>query len=152
MTHPPTIHATCVVLGPAGVLIRGPAGAGKSLLAWTLIEHEREAGRPAALVADDRVHLRRDGMRLLATPPDSLAGMIELRGIGIVAVTHRPEAAVALVVDLVTADAPRLPTASERTAEIDGLALPRLVCERGAAAVLVRAWLSPDLRILPADS
>lgn len=72
-----TVHATCVAVGEAGVLLRGPSGSGKSDLALRLID------TGARLVADDRVVLSRDGDSLRAAPPPSLKGRLEVRGIGI---------------------------------------------------------------------
>jgi len=96
------VHATCVALRHRslwhGVLLRGPSGAGKSDLALRLIE---AGGR---LVADDQTRLARQGRRLIATPPLSLAGLIEARGVGIVKLPRSKLAARAplgLLVDLV---------------------------------------------------
>ena len=75
--------------------MRGPSGAGKSDLALRLID------RGARLVADDRVDLRREGERLVACAPSRLAGLIEVRGVGIVQMACVPDAPVNLVVDLV---------------------------------------------------
>ena len=81
-----------------------------------------EAG--AELVADDRTVLEaRDGV-LVAFPPPGLAGMIEVRGVGILRVPHRSEAPVALSADLVSSEAvPRLP--EPRTESIEGITVPR---------------------------
>ncbi|MBS0274915.1 MAG: HPr kinase/phosphatase C-terminal domain-containing protein [Proteobacteria bacterium] len=77
----------------AGVLLLGESGKGKSDLALRLIE------RGAKLVADDRTELfTRDG-RLHARAPKSLAGLIEVRGAGIVALPFAPEARIALAVE-----------------------------------------------------
>jgi serine kinase of HPr protein (carbohydrate metabolism regulator) len=96
------VHATSVALKHKGgwraVLLRGPSGAGKSDLALRLIE---TGGR---LVADDQTHLARQGRRLIATPPPSLAGLIEARGVGIVKLARSQvlaRAPLALLVDLV---------------------------------------------------
>lgn len=98
-TAPPLqIHATCVARDGIGVLLRGASGSGKSDLAFRLIE------RGLRLVADDRVDLRRDGVGLLASAPAALEGLIELRGIGIVALEPAERVArarIALAVDLV---------------------------------------------------
>ena len=92
------IHATCVAVSGRGVLLRGPAGSGKSDLALRLIDGG------AALVADDQVALTaRDG-RLFARPPETIAGNIEARGIGVMTLPHDAEAPVALVIDLVAPD------------------------------------------------
>lgn len=99
-----TLHAACVAFGEIGVLLRGPSGAGKSDLAFRLIE----AG--AVLVADDRVRLRAREGRLIAAAPEELAGMLELRGIGLVELPSATDIAVELVADLVAPEAvERLP-------------------------------------------
>ena len=118
--HPATrMHATCVAIGGAAVLLRGPSGAGKSDLALRLIE----AG--AKLVADDQVLLEAVDGRLIARAPAPIAGKLEVRGIGIVPVATAPAAPVALIADLVAADAvERLPEPERET--ILGVALPRM--------------------------
>ena len=77
------IHATAVLLGEHGVLVRGPSGSGKSLLALLLIEAYTDRGLPALLVADDRVDIERRDDAIVLSPPQVLAGLIELRGRGI---------------------------------------------------------------------
>ena len=131
-----TIHASAVLVGARAVLIRGPSGSGKSRLALELIEAVR-AGRLrfARLVADDRVHLEAAGGRLLARPAEAFAGLIEVRGAGILRLPHEASAVVGLVVDLAAADASRLPERDRRKTEIDGISLPRLAVAADAAAL-----------------
>jgi len=88
------IHASCVVWQGMGVLLRGPSGSGKSDLALRLIDHG------ATLVADDQVLLEREGDRLLASPPEILAGLLEVRGLGILKFPHQEKTPIRLVVDL----------------------------------------------------
>ena len=129
-----TVHASAVLVGPRAVLIRGPSAAGKSRLAWELIEAGRGgAVRFARLVGDDRVHLRAAGGRLLVRPADALAGMIELRGVGILRRDHEPCAVVGLVVDLAATDAERLPEGGQTI--IEGIAIPRLAVAPAVAAL-----------------
>lgn len=108
------IHASCVLLDrageifgappEAGILLLGESGAGKSGLALRLIA----AG--AQLVADDRVELSAENRGLVARPPAALAGLIEIRNVGIIALPHVPEAVIALAVLLGSAEnLPRLP-------------------------------------------
>ncbi len=133
---PATVHAAAVLVGARAVLIRGPAGAGKSRLAFELIAAAR-AGLLlfARLVADDRVHLAAVGGRLLVRPAEALAGLIELRGVGILRLPYEPCAVVGHVVDLAAADAERLPRPENRATEIAGMVLPRLAVAPGAAAL-----------------
>lgn len=89
------LHASCVAIGGTGVLFRGPSGAGKSDLALRLVD----AG--ATFVADDRVELEiADGVAV-ARAPGRLAGLLEVRGVGILPVAAAASAKVGLVVDLV---------------------------------------------------
>jgi HPr kinase/phosphorylase len=113
------VHATTVEIAGQGVLIRGPSGAGKSDLALRLIDGG------AVLVADDQTQLSLQGGRVVARAPDTIAGLLEIRGLGIVSVPHRPWAPLALVVDLVEeGGVDRLPEPS--LAHLLGLAVPRM--------------------------
>lgn len=93
------IHASCVAVDGLGVLLRGPSGAGKSDLALRLIDDG------ARLVSDDQTELtlRNDG--LIARAPAALASLLEVRGLGIVRLEPLAEIGVALVADLVPAEA-----------------------------------------------
>ena len=125
----PTIHASAVLLGHRGILIRGPSGSGKSRLALAL----RQTATPdfARLVGDDRIHLEAAHGRVLMRPAKALEGLIEIRGIGIVRLPYETVAVVSLVVDLGVPDVARLPQETEFVTEIDGVALPRLPVARG---------------------
>ena len=82
---PATVHASAVLINTRAVLIRGPSGAGKSRLALDLIDAARGGlVRFARLVGDDRVYLASAGGRLLVRSAETLAGLIEVRGAGIV--------------------------------------------------------------------
>jgi HPr kinase/phosphorylase len=127
----PTVHASAVLAGARAVLIRGPAGAGKSRLALALLA-AAETGRLrfARLVGDDRLHLEPCHERLLVRPAVTLAGLIEVRGVGIRRLDYEALAVVGLVVDLAAEDAQRLPEAPET--DILGVRLPRLAVAAGA--------------------
>jgi HPr kinase/phosphorylase len=138
------MHASAVLVGERALLIRGPAGSGKSRLAWALLDAAR-AGilAYARLVADDRVRIFAAGNRLLAAAPETIRGMIEIRGLGVRRVDCEPLALVGLVVDLAAADGARLPEASAGETEILGVKVPRLAVAAGEAAFpLVIARLS----------
>jgi HPr kinase/phosphorylase len=124
---PASIHASAVRVGEYAILIRGPSGAGKSRLAFELIM----AGRvtqipPSVLVGDDRVHLEVSGHQLVVRPAAALAGLIEIRGLGIRRCDFVSEAYVGLVVDLAAADGERLPSPAARSIRISGVELPRI--------------------------
>lgn len=124
-----TVHAACVVLGEAGVLIRGESGAGKSSLALGLVEAAAARGLFGALVADDRVRIACAHGRLVARPHPAIAGRIELRGLGLLALPAEGACVLRCVVDLVEA-ATRMPEEAEERAEILGIGLPRLCLDR----------------------
>jgi HPr kinase/phosphorylase len=130
-----TIHASAVLTGARAVLIRGPSGAGKSRLALDLIEAGRTGSlRFARLVGDDRVHVQAAGGRLLIRPAEALAGLLEVRSLGILRLPYEPSAVAGLVVDL-GAHAERLPEAGERRVCIEGISLPRLAVADGNRAL-----------------
>jgi HPr kinase/phosphorylase len=147
MTLAATVHASAVLVGARAVLIRGPSGSGKSQLVRQLIEHARgNASAFARLVGDDRVHLQAANGRLLVRPAEPLAGLLEVRGVGVLQVIHEPSAVVGLVVDLSAADAERLPELERQQVQIEGVPLPRLAVAAGAAALpAVMAHLTSGL-------
>jgi len=121
-----TIHASAVLIGAKAVLIRGPAGSGKSRLVLDVLHACAQGALPfARLIADDRAYVEASGGRLLVRPPQKLAGLIEVRGIGIRRLPYEPVAVVALVVDLAERGQ-RLPEPPEAEAVIAGVRLPRL--------------------------
>jgi RNase adaptor protein for sRNA GlmZ degradation len=136
------LHGTVVAVGSRGILLRGASGAGKSDLALRLI------AQGAVLVADDQVRLERLGNRLLASPPDSIAGLIELRGIGVRRLPYEAPVPLALVVDLVIPEqVERLP--DPMTTEIDGVALPLLALAPFDASAAIKVILALDQDAAP---
>ena len=132
----PSFHASAVLVGARAVLIRGPAGAGKSRLALALIAAAQTGALPfARLVADDRVHLQGVNGRLLVRPAERLAGLVEVRGVGLRRLPFETLAVVGLVVDLAAADSERLPLPGTRTAVVEGISVPRLAVAPGADAL-----------------
>jgi len=101
MSKPKNVHGTGLLLGSSGVLLRGPSGAGKSVLALSLLDRWEGRGLPAFLVSDDRVDLVQTGRDLSMRAPETLAGLIELRGRGIVKRPHKSLVTLHLVIDLV---------------------------------------------------
>ncbi len=89
-----TMHASCVLIGDAGVLIEGVSGAGKSDLALRLID------RGATLVSDDYTFVQRHDGQLIASPPATIAGKIEVRELGILDMPFAESAPVTLLISL----------------------------------------------------
>ena len=135
-------HASCVVLGDRAVLIRGPAGSGKSDLALRLIDGG------ARLLADDYTMLAAEGGQVKASPPDEIADKIEVRGIGLVTLPAARDVPVALVIDLVgERDVERLPDPQET--EIEGIVLPLLALWPFAASAAAKVRVA--LKMLDGD-
>jgi HPr kinase/phosphorylase len=144
---PSTIHASAVLAGARAVLIRGPSGAGKSRLTLDLSEAAASGLLPfVRLVADDRALVEAAGGRLLVRPAPPLAGLIEIRGLGIRRLPFEPVAVVGLVVDLAAADAKRIPLPESAGAVIAGIAVPRLAVAPGQAPfpLLIAALRMPE--------
>lgn len=140
------VHGTCIAVSDVGVVLRGPSGSGKSDLALRMIDGG------ARLIADDHVLLDRRGDRLLARPPETIAGMIEVRGLGVMRLDHAVDVAVGLIVDLVAAEkVERLPEpACCRLLDLDLPLIEMAAFEASAAAKLrlaVKALKTPTMRL-----
>ena len=112
------LHASSVAIGGRAVLIEGLSGSGKSDLALRLID------RGAILISDDYTFIRRDGKRLLASAPPTLAGKIEIRGLGIVDFPHVDDVPIALIVS-VGEPVERLPE-DDRSQMLIGVPVPHV--------------------------
>ncbi|MBY8827820.1 HPr kinase/phosphorylase [Hephaestia mangrovi] len=129
-----TLHASCVAIDGRAVLIEGRSGSGKSDLALRLID------RGARLVSDDYTVLVRERDRLLAQPPATIAGKIEVRGIGIVDMPHGERVPVALVVCL-SEQVERMPDDGEiRT--IAGIVVPMITLNAREASAAIKVGLA----------
>jgi serine kinase of HPr protein (carbohydrate metabolism regulator) len=129
------VHGTSVALDGEGVLLRGPSGCGKSDLALRLID------QGARLVADDQTELTLEGGDIAMTAPATIAGQIEVRGIGVVRVPSVATAPLRMVVDLVP------PAAVERMPEpsacvLLGRSVPLLALAPFEASVAVKLRLA----------
>lgn len=135
-----TMHASAVLAGETGILIRGPSGAGKSRLAFDLIL----AGRsgvipPTQLVGDDRVLLTTERDCLIVRPAPGLEGLIEVHGLGIRRCDFVDQARLGLVVDLAASDAGRMPEPAALFAMVNSIILPRMPIASGAAPLTLIA-------------
>jgi serine kinase of HPr protein (carbohydrate metabolism regulator) len=135
------VHATAVAIDGRAVLLRGPSGAGKSDFGLRLID----AG--AHLISDDQCELRRDGDQVLVRAPETIQGLIEVRGIGVVRLPALADVPLALIADLVVPDwVERLP--QPRREPILGLDVPVVAIaafEASAVAKLRAALLTPPI-------
>jgi serine kinase of HPr protein (carbohydrate metabolism regulator) len=129
---PLVLQASAVAIEGRALLILGPPGTGKSSLALALIE------RGAELLGDDAVTLTPEGARLIASPPPHIAGLIEVRGVGLIRMTPAAPAPVALALELGADPAERLPGALPQRM-IAGIAVPVLAFDPGTIAPAARA-------------
>jgi HPr kinase/phosphorylase len=101
-------YATAVIYCGFGILIRGPSGSGKSDLALRLIDDG------ADLIADDQVVIKAVGQELYLSAPDSLSGLIEVRGIGVIKIEYVSDIRLCLIVELDPSnEIQRIPTIKE---------------------------------------
>ena len=129
-----TIHASAVLAGSKAVLIRGPSGSGKSLLAWNLINAASQGLLTfTRLVGDDRLQVVAQSGQLLVRPAQALSGLIEIHGLGIRRLPFEPVAVVGLVIDLAAPDSTRLPAPEATTTSIAGVTAARLAVASGMA-------------------
>jgi serine kinase of HPr protein (carbohydrate metabolism regulator) len=130
------VHASTVAMDGRAILIMGPSGSGKSDLSLRLLD------RGFTLVSDDQTIVKRQGDRLIATPPPQLAGKLEIRGIGIVDMEHQADVPVALIVEL-TSEIQRLPDDS-RERPILGVPVPLVSVDAMTASAASKVALALD--------
>jgi HPr kinase/phosphorylase len=129
------VHASVVSWQDKGVLIRGPSGSGKSDLALRLVD------RGAVLIADDYCHITVQGSSLIAHVPETIAGQMEVRGIGIITLPHRPSSPIRLIIDLM-AEYPRMPDIADQVVDVFGIKIPRLALNPWEASAPLKVALA----------
>jgi HPr kinase/phosphorylase len=133
------LHASCVQLSGTGIVLLGASGVGKSDLALRLIDSG------ATLVADDQVHVEAGETGLLGRPAEALAGLLEVRGLGILRLPYCDASPLGLVVELDRAEiVTRLPTRSTYTLLGTDLRYLRLDPREASANAKVRLALTAD--------
>lgn len=130
-----TVHGSSVMIEGRGVLIRGQSGAGKSDLALRLID------RGATLLADDYTQIEREGDAIFGSAPETVAGLIEVRGLGLVPMPHGQSAQIALVIQLIDTPPERHPDPLP-TCKLCGLSLPLLMLNGFEASAPIKIELA----------
>jgi serine kinase of HPr protein (carbohydrate metabolism regulator) len=110
------VHASCVACRGRAILIIGPSGSGKSDLALRLID------RGARLVSDDQTLVTLENGRLLASPPRTIQGLVEVRGLGLRTTEWEAQVPLALAIEL-GAEVARYPL-EPRVLTVSGIDLP----------------------------
>ena len=131
-----TLHASCVALDGRAVLITGISGSGKSDLSLRLLD------RGFILVSDDQTIVRKSGEKLIATAPATIAGKLEIRGVGIVEMETVKDVQVVLIVEL-TSDIQRMPDDS-RERPVLGVKLPLISVDATTASAASKVALALD--------
>jgi serine kinase of HPr protein (carbohydrate metabolism regulator) len=131
-----TVHASTVALDGRAVLITGPSGSGKSDLALRMLD------RGFTLVSDDQTIVKKDGSRLIASAPPTIAGKLEIRGIGIVEMQRSENVPVALIVEL-TSEIQRMPDDS-RERPILGVRVPLITIDAMTASAPSKVAIALD--------
>jgi HPr kinase/phosphorylase len=145
-----TVHATAVAVAGCGVLILGSSGSGKSSLALGVITTPFIDGGqivPSGLISDDQVLLELVAGRLLASPPATIAGQLEVRGLGIVSFPYATRVPVSLAVEVRPAqEIDRMPNLRKRHS-ILGLHLPLIAIDPSASGATARLYLAALQRV-----
>jgi serine kinase of HPr protein (carbohydrate metabolism regulator) len=131
-----TVHGSTVATGGRAVLITGPSGSGKSDLALRLLD------RGFTLVSDDQTVVKKDGNRLIASAPSTIAGKLEIRGLGIIDMERVDSVPVALIVEL-TSDIQRIPDDS-RERPILGVKIPLITIDAMTASAPSKVAIALD--------
>ncbi len=143
------LHGSCLSVAEAGILLLGAPGSGKSDLALRLIDQPgcgiSGIPKPARLVADDQVMVRLEAGKLIASAPPVIAGLIEIRGLGLLNIAQRAEVALAIVVQLDRkAPIERMPDMEKNRYELMGTSLPMLLIDPALASAPARIRAAVD--------
>jgi serine kinase of HPr protein (carbohydrate metabolism regulator) len=127
------VHATAVVVGTTGIVIVGPSGSGKSSIALRLMDEARRCGHFAALIGDDQIFVEPVNGRVIATAPETISGLIEIRGSGIGKVATIGSGVLNFALQPVVADsANRIPEENQDWSPVGNLTLPLHHIDRAA--------------------
>lgn len=142
---PLVMQASAVAINGRALLIEGPPGSGKSSLVLALID------RGAQLIGDDAVTLCRADDCVIAGPPPHIAGMLEVRGVGLIRLPVGQSVPVALILTLGSDLGERLPEALP-SRMIEGISVPALAFDPGTIAPAIRAEWALRIHGLPFET
>ncbi|MER0239936.1 hypothetical protein [Fulvimarina sp. MAC8] len=129
------VHGTALIVGTAGILIRGPAQSGKTSLCISLLRRAGSISQNAYLIADDRVDLERTDEAIVMVAPRSIKGLVEIAGVGIVPEETAESAQLSLIIDLIASEGRRrMPDEGDQTDMILGRPVKRIEMPRRDAA------------------
>ncbi|MCO5063801.1 MAG: HPr kinase/phosphorylase [Rhizobiaceae bacterium] len=141
------LHGTAIILGDRGVFVRGSSGSGKTELALELLARARMYGLFARLVADDQLFASTGGGRLVLRAPETIAGLVEVRGLGPRPIEWQERAVIDLVVTLIDpAEAERMPEPGSvvlHSVSLPELKLAARTVHDAASVVIARLGIGP---------
>ncbi|MBO6540145.1 MAG: HPr kinase/phosphatase C-terminal domain-containing protein [Rhizobiaceae bacterium] len=146
---PQNLHASAVVVGDRGVIVTGPSGSGKTMLCMALLDFGAQSGVPVHMLGDDQLFLKSHAGRLVATAPESITGLVEIRGFRPSRIAAERSAVVDLLIRLVPPqEAPRLSDGGFETlagVTIPALQLPQRNTPQAVLAIRARLDFPPFL-------
>lgn len=148
------VHGTAISMAARAVLIRGPSGSGKSDLALRCVATAPGAlvSEPALLVADDQVLATPRAGRVVLRAPESIRGLLEVRGIGVITLPFVAEAELSLVVDLVAPGTLSRMPEPKPPIEIVGISVPGVDLDAAESSAPLKLFLALKHAIGPSGS
>lgn len=141
-----THHACALEINQSGILIKGRSGSGKTSLMMGLLERAKLEGYEAYLIADDQVILNSEIEFLEASVPSQIAGLVEIRGYGVVKHSHKSSTKLKLIVELI--DDKKIERMPEpKFYELENATLPLLELpeqHESQALRIIFAWLNEN--------
>ena len=139
-------HACALEINEIGIIIKGKSGSGKTSLMLGLLEHAKLEKLNALLIADDQVFLNVDDEKLIASAPENTAGLVELRGYGILKTPHKKSCEIKVVINILQDEKiERMP--DEKHYPFETLRLPLIEVPQRHESLAVRivfAWLNEN--------
>lgn len=121
-----TVHGTALIADGTGILILGASGSGKSELALDLIDQCKMRGKPAILIGDDRLIIEQGLPGVFASVPETIAGLVEVRGSGIHRIDHQARGRIDLAIRLVEPEKALRMAEKDPVEVLPGIMLPCL--------------------------
>lgn len=144
-----THHACALQINTTGILIKGISGSGKTSLMLGLLERAKQNKIAAHIIADDQVILKSCDTILHASVPQTIKGLVEIRGYGIAKYPNKENTKLALVIQLVDDErVQRMPEQKSILLENVNLPLVEVPMRHESQAVrIVFAWLMQNTNL-----
>jgi serine kinase of HPr protein (carbohydrate metabolism regulator) len=150
--HANSHHACALEIHQKGILIKGVSGSGKTSLCLGLLEQAERRQIGCFFITDDQALISFKSGKIFASAPESIQGLVEIRGYGIIPYSNKTRTEISLVVELVDdATVERMPDTT--TIELENTIVPYLkvpIRHENQAVRIVFAWLydNTDLKLV----